>query len=265
MNASKTDNPLAPLLNLRTLRMAVIGVILGISLALVSHFLREPLYMSTLVLRVGEVGYVTNAGLVQRKVERPHEMVERLRYEHRLKGNSKGRAKLPRINRARLSRTDKNLVILEAIGKTPDQANSYLSALGEKLINDHQVHFSDAGDLWEKRHQQLRKHVTIIDGVIDKQLVALKGAPTESDQVHAVRLMQMGILTSHRAKADEDLHLLNVSRSRIYTRPTVMLQKPINARRVGLSMMATITVGGLAGGGLSTLLALIPWGRIRES
>ena len=265
MNASKTDNPLAPLLNLRTLRMAVIGVILGMSLALVSHFLREPLYMSTLVLRVGEVGYVTNAGLVQRKVERPHEMVERLRYEHRLKGNSKGRAKLPRINRARLSRTDKNLVILEAIGKTPENANRYLSGLGEKLINDHQVHFSDAGDLWEKRHQQLRKHVTIIDGVIDKQLVALKGAPTESDQVHAVRLMQMGILTSHRAKADEDLHLLNVSRSRIYTRPTVMLQKPINARRVGLSMVATITVGGFAGGGLSTLLALIPWGRIRES
>jgi len=265
MNASKTNNALAPLINRRTLRMIVIGAVLGIGLALISNLLREPLYMSTLVLRVGEVGYVTNAGLVQRSVERPHEMVERLRYEHRLKGNAKASAQLPLLSRARLSRTDKNLVILEAVGQTKESANTYLSGVGEKLINDHKVHFSDAGDLWEKRHEQLRKHVTIIDGVIDKQLVALKGAPTESDQVHAVRLMQMGILTSHRAKADEDLHLLNVSRSRIYTRPTVMLQKPVNAARVGLSLTATMSVASIAGAGLGCILGLIPIGRIRES
>ena len=104
--------------------------------------------------------------------------------------------------------------MLEAHGSTEAEATDFLRQLSDKLIKDHSEHFTDADDLWEKRRGQLHKHLQIIDGVIDEQLKTLTKAPSDNDQIHALRLMQMGILTSNRAKADEDLHLLNISRSR---------------------------------------------------
>ena len=129
--------------------------------------------------------------------------------------------------------------------------------MSSKLIGDHSVHFSDSDVLWEKRHDQLRKHLRIIDGVIDEQLKTLAQEPSGNDQIHALRLMQMGILTSHRAKADEDLHLLNISRSRFYTAQTRIVQQPDNAVTVGLSSIALAGVGGFGGLVVGCILALV--------
>jgi hypothetical protein len=257
MKASNSDIVFAPLLQRRTILFMLVFATLGMVGSVVSGKMRTPRYLANLVLRVGEVGYVTNAGLVQRSVEPPKELVERLRYEHRLKGIGRRVMPLPHLHRARLSRTDNNLVVLESHGATEQQATDFLRKLSGKLIGDHSLHFSDADILWEKRHEQLRKHLRIIDGVIDEQLKTLAQEPSGNDQIHALRLMQMGILTSHRAKADEDLHLLNISRSRFYTAQTRTVQEPDNAVTVGLSTIALAGVGGFAGLVTGCLLALL--------
>jgi hypothetical protein len=254
ISASKSDrNVFSKRTVVYTLSVAVIGLGIG----LYGSLNREPLYLANLVLRIGEVSYVTNAGLVQRSVERPQELVERLRYEHRLKGTAKRVMPLPRLHRARFSRTDSNLVILEAHGDTEATTIAFLKTLGTKTIKNHGAHFGDADSLWHKRHQQLHKHLRIIDTVIDKQLKVLDTDSAGNDQIHALRLMQMGMLTSHRAKADEDLHLLNISRSRFYTTPTRVLQQPIAAVPVGLSAVGSGLVGAFAGGLIGFLLALL--------
>ena len=264
MKASNSDIVFAPLLQRRTIVIMLICATLGAAVSIVSGQLKKPRYIANLVLRVGEVGYVTNAGLVQRSVERPKELVERLRYEHRLKGIGRRVMTMPYLHRARLSRTDNNLVVLEAHGSTEVEATDFLRQLSDKLIKDHSEHFTDADDLWEKRRGQLHKHLQIIDGVIDEQLKTLTKAPSDNDQIHALRLMQMGILTSNRAKADEDLHLLNISRSRFYTAPTRIVQQPDNAVTVGLSSVAVGGAGGFGGLVIGCLIALITTSRREE-
>jgi hypothetical protein len=257
MKASNSILSSIPLLQRRVVVTLLQGMVIGGLIAAGSLALRKPRYLANLVLSVGKVGYVTNAGLVQVAVERPQALVERLRYEHGLKGIGKKMRPLPYLYRARLSRSDNNLVVLEAHGRSEEQTTEFLTKLSAKLISDHATHFEDAGGLWQQRHDQLRKHLRIIDGVIDKQLDALAKTPKGNDQIHAVRLMQMGILTSHREKADEDLHLLNISRSRFYTVETRILQKPENTIAVGLSKPATVVTGSVAGALIGCLLGLL--------
>jgi hypothetical protein len=264
MSASKSDRINPRLTSKRVVLYTLIAGTLGMGLGLYSSLMREPLFLANLVLRVGEVSYVTNSGLVQRSVERSQEFVERLRYEHRLKGTAKKRMPLPRLHRARLSRTDSNLVILEAYGDTEAATIGFLDRLGAKTIKEHGAHFGDADSLWKKRHLQLHKHLRIIDTVIDKQLKVLDEAPDGNDQIHALRLMQMGMLTSHRAKADEDLHLLNISRSRFYTTPTRVLQQPVAAVPVGLARTPSAVAGALAGGLIGFLIGFLTGGLRRD-
>ena len=89
----------APLLQRRTIVIMLICAAFGAAASIVSGQLKKPRYIANLVLRVGEVGYVTNAGLVQRSVERPKELVERLRYEHRLKGIGRRAMTMPYLHR----------------------------------------------------------------------------------------------------------------------------------------------------------------------
>ena len=104
MKASNSDIVFAPLLQRRTIVIMLICAALGAAASIVSGQLKKPRYIANLVLRVGEVGYVTNAGLVQRSVERPKELVERLRYEHRLKGIGRRAMTMPYLHRARACR-----------------------------------------------------------------------------------------------------------------------------------------------------------------
>lgn len=259
MNASKSQHPLIPLLQRRTIAFSIIGAILGLIVGLSAAKLRKPYYLTNLVLRVGEVGYVTNTGgLMLRSVENPRELVERLRYEHRLKGIiGREPLPLPYLHRARVSRSDKNLVTLEAHGSTEDEAIGFLRALSDKIISEHAAHLKEANNLRETRHAQVRKHLQVIDGVLDEQLKTLNPEPGETAQLHGLRLIQTGILTSHRANADRDVHLLNISR--FYTTPTRILlePKPDNAVPVGMSTKALGLVGALAGAFLGCFISFL--------
>ncbi len=257
MNTKNVAKSNIPILHPHTIKWIAAGLVVGLIFGIGSLSLSEKRYRANLVLSVGKAGYVTNAGLVQVSVERPPALVERLRYEHGLKGIGAPNRPLPFLHRVRLSRSDNNLVVLEAHGRTAEKTTEFLQKVGDKLISDHAIHFKDAGGLWQQRRDQLRKHLRIIDSVIEKQVDALAETPKENDQIHAVRLMQMGILTSHREKADEDLHLLNISRSRFYTVETKIVQKPNSTIAIGLSKRSTLGAGTLIGAILGGFLGLL--------
>ncbi len=86
-----------------------------------------------------------------------------------------------------------------------------------------------------------------MDGVLEQQFDKIGEKNSENQNLKSLRMIQTGMLTSHRANADRDLHMLNLAR--FYTTPSKILLKPSigNSRRVGLSPRAMGAVGVLLG------------------
>jgi uncharacterized protein involved in exopolysaccharide biosynthesis len=195
------------------------GMLTACALATLYLLLVTPTYLSRAVIAVGEVPNIGN-------IESPELVVKRLQERYSVGDETEGTRELPYLESVnRSEREAKNVVELTALGRTGEEASSFLQTVTEQLIADHATHYRLA---YDNQMQVVKEKERFLNETEREsaRLSGLIGDLTENNASQAsILMMERSNLLLRKADAEELLRELQ-ARLTLLSQPTRFLREP---------------------------------------
>lgn len=238
---------LVEILDLLWKRKKMIICICGISLllALGLLFLVKPVYESYVMLRIGQVGQVS-------LVEEPYILVKRLTEKYKIKDESEGKLKPPKLTAVAIQKNsanaDTSLITLKARGYSAENARDYLTGVIDELLKEHQKIYDNMMRRRLETLTSLKQELQKIDSKIDlydKQISSFTG---RDDSLIALLVQQKLGLEAQRTSLERQINDMEMYLGEPFTFATTILRRPtLPVRAVNFRPVFTMGLAGMFG------------------